>query len=114
MAVFEFLPVSSEEIPIEIDFTIGSSTYSYLFRYNETYDFYTVEIRNENDELIYTTKLTYASDLINAVVEGLTISQIVVPINLLELTQNIALQNQKVNKESFGKTVLLLLGKERE
>ena len=39
---------------------------------------------------------------------------IVVPINLLELTQNIALQNQKVNKQSFGKTVLLLLGKERE
>ncbi len=114
MATFDFLPILASEIPIEKDFTIGNSTLSWLFRYNETHNFYTVEIRDEEENLLYTTKLTYASDIVNAVVEGLNISQYVVPINILELTQNLALQNQTVNSESLGNTILLLLGLERE
>lgn len=114
MPTFEFLPVTADEVPIEKDFTIGDSTYSWLFKYNETFDFYSLEIIDEDDVIVYTTKLTYGSDIVNAVVEGLRISRIVVPFNILELTQDIALQNQRVSKESLGRTVFLLLGLNRE
>lgn len=114
MPDFEYLPLTAAEVPIEKDFTIGDSTYAWLFRYNETFDFYTLEIRDEDDVILYTTKLTYASDIVNAVVEGLNISKVIVPINILELTQTLALQDQRVSKESLGKTIFLLIGKDRE
>jgi hypothetical protein len=113
VANYQSLPILATEIPIEKDFTIGGQTYSWRFQYNETFDFYTVEIYDEDETLLYTTKLVYGGDIQNAVLENFRLANIVAPINLRDF-QPIPLQNQKVNKESLGTTIQLLIGVLRE
>ncbi|TGK04314.1 hypothetical protein EHQ53_03190 [Leptospira langatensis] len=107
----EYLPISADEVPIEKDFTIGE-TYSFQFLYNERADFYTCRILNADDQILFTTKICYARELVDAVVNDLKINRLIIPFNPQELEQASVLQGQVVNKLLFGSKILLILGKE--
>ncbi|PJZ24608.1 hypothetical protein CH352_14415 [Leptospira hartskeerlii] len=109
----EYLPISSSEIPIEKDFTIGE-TYSFRFLYNERSDFYTCTILDSDANILFTTKICYARELIDAKIEGLEINRLIIPLNPQEIEQSRVLQGQIANKKMFGNDILLILGRSTE
>ncbi|PJZ49666.1 hypothetical protein CH362_07690 [Leptospira saintgironsiae] len=106
----EYLPITASEIPIEKDFTIGA-TYSFRFLHNERSDFYTCIILNSDEEILFTTKICYARELVDVVVDGLQINRLIIPLNPQEIEQARILQGQVVNKLLFGSDILLILGR---
>lgn len=113
MVDLEYLPISASEIPIEKDFTVGE-TYSFRFLYNERADFYTCTILDSNANILLTTKICYARELIDAKVEGLAVNRLIIPLNPQEIEQSRILQGQIVNKKMFGNDILLILGRSAE
>lgn len=113
MIDLEYLPISSSEIPIEKDFTIGE-TYSFRFLYNERADFYTCTILDSDANILFTTKICYARELIDAQIQDLRINRLIIPLNPQEIEQSRVLQGQIVNQRMFGNDILLILGRSAE
>lgn len=78
----EYLPLASAELPVSKIFNIGDESYIFLFRKNTRANRIYCEIRDEDDNILYTTRLVYAADLIHAVVEGLTYDAPIRPFNI--------------------------------
>lgn len=81
----EYLPLSSDELPVSKVFTIGEESFTFVFRENARHDRIYCEIRDSDDNILYTTRLVYAADLLNAVVGGLTMDDPIRPFNLNEI-----------------------------
>jgi len=80
----EFLPLDQEELPVSKSFTIGN-TYTFLYRENVKHNRIYCEIRDQDDNILYTTRLIYAGELIHAVVEDLELSDPIIPFNIDDL-----------------------------
>lgn len=81
----EFLPLDNDELPVSKLFTVENA-YTYLYRKNARHDRIYCEVRDVDDNVIYTTRLVYAGDLIHAVVDGLDIGDNTIrPFNINDL-----------------------------
>lgn len=109
MISFEYLPILPSEVPVKKIFTIGNGTYAFEFLYNSENDFYTVYISDLNDNLLYSTKIVYAQDLVDAVVEGLNIPYSIIPLNFQQFFTDIVLPYDKVNSENLDTAVRLYI-----
>jgi hypothetical protein len=78
MAVYE-LPFNASEIPVEKDFRINGTEFSYLIEYNEEKDFYTCIISDKEDNILLTSKLVYNGDLLHAGKVSLEITSEIIP-----------------------------------
>jgi len=81
----EFLPLDESELPVQKTFTFDKK-YLFRFRENVSHDRIYCEIRNTDDEILYTTRLTYGSNLIHATVDGLDIEEIIMPYDIAEFS----------------------------
>ena len=79
-----YFPVSADEVPVGKDYSLGT-VYNFQFQYNESRDFYTCEISDLEGNLLYTTRLTYLSSMIHAVVDGLEFTKNLIPFDVREL-----------------------------
>ena len=66
MAVEIHLPYTLNEIPIAKVFDIDDTTFTYEIQYNNNFDFYTLYVKDESDNIIYSTKLVYGNDAFHA------------------------------------------------
>lgn len=105
----QYLPLTVDEVPVEKDFLIGE-TYSFRFLYNDRTDFYTCTILDLDGNILFITKILYATPMIDSVVDGLNVNRKILPLNPQEIEQASILQGQVVNRASLGSTILLLLG----
>lgn len=77
---YDYLPVTHDEIPVEKVFVLDGKSYAIEFNYNDRYDFYTMMVSDESSgDLLFTTKLTYLCNALDAVVEGLSLSHEIIP-----------------------------------
>lgn len=83
----EFLPLDADELPVSKLFNVSNS-YTFLFRENVRHSKIYLEIRDSNDEILYTTRLVYGGILYHAVVDGLTFDDPVIPLNMDDLLVN--------------------------
>lgn len=102
MAEVLILPYVSTEIPIGKVFDINNIEYTYQIEYNELYDFYTMTIKNQDDEIIYTTKLVYGNDALHAISTASAIGKKIIPYTLKEKILN-------YNQDSFDKVSLYVV-----
>jgi hypothetical protein len=93
----DFLQFDSTEIPVEKNFVIEGNEYKFLMQYNEQGDFYTLTIKDLDDNILITNKLTYLSPINDSVIEGLSIVSKIIPVNY----DNPDLEVE-VNKANFG------------
>lgn len=62
----DFLDINGVEIPIRKTYEFGGVSYIFDFKYNEKYDFYTVEIFDiTGEEFLYSNKLVYGQNIID-------------------------------------------------
>lgn len=80
----EFLPIEADELPVSKLFTVSNS-YTFLFRKNARHERIYCEIRDADDNILYTTRLIYGGILYHAVVDGLTFDDPVIPFNMDDL-----------------------------
>ena len=109
MISIDYLPINPDEVPIQKIFTIGDKTYKFDFWYNSENDFYTVYIKDMLDNILYSTRLTYGSAIVNAVVSGLDIPYQVFPFNFNQLFTSIILGFDSVKKENLDTSVRLYI-----
>jgi hypothetical protein len=105
---FDYLPLTHSEVPVQKTFTIGN-TYVFEFYYNTSHDFYTMYIRDEDENLLYTTKVVYGNSLYHAVVDGLELSQDIIPFDIQDLISEKSIANDSVNSENLDNPVRIYL-----
>ena len=105
---FQYLPFVKEELPIQKTFDLGGVNYSILVRYNDRFDFYTAEVYNNENELIFTNKFTYLENFLDTITEGLNTNIRIIPL----ITDDIAQEYPRVNRiseDNFDDVRLALL-----
>jgi len=105
---FNYLPLTVGEVPVQKTFTVGN-TYTFNFYYNERNDFYTMYILDEDETILYTTKIVYGNSLYHAVVDGLELNQDIIPFDIQDLLTPNAIESTSVNSENLGDPVRLYL-----
>ena len=99
----DFLQFDSTEIPVEKNFVIEGNEYKFLMQYNEQGDFYTLTIKDLDDNILITNKLTYLSPVNDSVIEGLNIVSKIIPVNYDNPDLDL-----EVNKANFGLISIML------
>lgn len=99
----DFLSFTVDEIPVEKNFIIEGNEYKFLLQYNSFGDFYTMTIKNLNDEILITNKLTYLSPINDSIIEGLDIVSKIIPVNYDDPDNDL-----EVNKANFSKISIML------
>ena len=97
MARVDFMPFTAAEIPIGKRFNIEGTRLLWEVRLNEEHLFYTLYLRDQDNVLLYTTKITYGVDLLSAI-HSLSISKL---IQALDFTG----ANDTVTPDNFGNPV---------
>ncbi|EMY25774.1 phage baseplate plug family protein [Leptospira interrogans] len=94
------LPIRFEELPVSKVFQIGDKDYEFEFRYNTRFDFISLYVK-ESSRFLHTSKLSYGIDCLSGFADFS-----LVPLTITDLTKS-EYSNFQVNKETFGKNVLL-------
>lgn len=99
----DYLQFDSAEIPVEKNFVIEGTEYKFLMQYNSFGDFYTLTIKDLDDKILITNKLTYLSPVNDSVIEGLNIKSKIIPVNYDNPDLDL-----EVNKANFGLISIML------
>ena len=106
---YEFLPVTHDEIPVEKTFVLEGKSYAIEFNYNDLYDFYTMKVSDESSgDLLFSTKLTYLCDALDAVVKGITLTRSVIPALTRDLDSDYP-SDAQVNAATFDEVYICLI-----
>ena len=103
LLVSEYLQFTADEIPVEKNFVIDGEEYKFLLQYNSYGDFYTMTIKDLSDNVLITNKLTYLVPINDSVVDGLSITKQIIPINYDDPETNV-----EVNKANFWLITIML------
>lgn len=97
----DFLPLDKDELPVSKLFTVENE-YTYLYRINVRHQRIYCEIRDVDDNVLYTTRLVYAGSLIHAEVQGLNIGDnIIKPFNIDDLLTDSIGEDLTVNPDNL-------------
>lgn len=72
---------NKNDIPVEISMDIDDVAYQFLFDYNESFDFYTLVIKDANGQILHTNILRLGRD---ALIEKLEFTKKIVPYSFYE------------------------------
>lgn len=104
----DYMPLESEELPVEKIFDLGNE-YTFEFIYNERIDRITMYIKDEDDNILYSTLIVYGSKLYHAVVDGIDIDQNIYAFDINDLLTEFTIENTSVNFENIGTVKLYLI-----
>jgi hypothetical protein len=89
-----YIEIKHEELPVRRSYQIDGGNYNFHFDHNAVGDFYTLMILDDNEEVIYSSKLTYLENSIQEVVAGLDLKRKIIPLNLSDAMQEAATINR--------------------
>jgi hypothetical protein len=103
----EYLKFETAEIPIAKTFEIEGKNYIAEIHYNKFGDFYTLYVKRDSGEILYTTKLTYAWETLHAAIPNI-FSQSILPFDSIDLETEM-LSHDRIGKANFDKVRLYLV-----
>ena len=95
-----YLPFSHEELPVQKTFEINGTNYEITLYYNDRFDIYTVTICDSNDVCIFSGKLTYFRNTLDAVVPGINADTKIIPLIIEDVMREI-LQIERISSKNF-------------
>lgn len=104
----DYLPFSHDELPCRKYFEIDDTVYGVEIAYNDIGDFYTMYIFDPDDNLLFSTKLSYLTGVIDAVCENLDISSKIVPLNELDAANEYP-EIERIGIDNFDSLKVCLL-----
>ena len=105
MYTYDYLPITKEECPVSKLFAVGETVYIFEFIYNDYSDTFSVILKDTDENILYSTRLTYWAAFVNALVDALDMAFVMVPVNLDDIFTDYKISDQTVNGENLGKTV---------
>lgn len=103
--ILHYLPYSHEELPVSKTFDIFGRRYEITIYYNDRYDIYTIMIY-KNNSLLFSGKLTYIRNAIDAVVADIPDDAKIIPLLLEDILRDVPRVN-RITKENFNKMILV-------
>lgn len=100
----EYIDIDKEQIPYEFDLELEQDTYKLDVRYNELFDFFTIDLSKDGVALVTGEKLVYGQALFRGVDKQLPAPRII-PLDPSG-------RENTVTHENFGETVFLILDNE--
>lgn len=94
------IEVDKDNLPESFDIDLGADTYTLAFDYNETGDFFTVDLINNDEALVYGEKLMYGRPLFEDVENNDFPAPTIIPLDPSGKETTITFEN-------FGVTVFL-------
>lgn len=96
----EYIPINKEECPYRCEIVLGAELFELEFRYNERYDFFTVDLFKDGVQLVTGEKLTYGVPLFKDIEDNRY------PVVQL-IPQDEAAKESAVTFDNLGQTVFL-------
>lgn len=101
-----YLPFSHAEIPVTKTFLINGVYYNITIQYNDRYDFYTILVCDSNDTCIFSGKLSYLRNAIDAVVAGIHVR--IIPLIIEDVMRDIS-QVERISAINFDSMRICVL-----
>ncbi|MGY4689351.1 phage baseplate plug family protein [Salibacterium sp. K-3] len=101
------LPIEKSRIPYEFEIKIAGTLYVFEIHYNGEHDFFTVDLYQNGEVLMYGEKLVYGYPLFHSLPETLKPSQTITPLDPSG-------EQNSITYENFTESVLLYIGAEDE
>lgn len=102
----EFLPIDKDLMPYEVEYELGSEDFSFHYHYNETYDFFTVDLYKNGELVVAGEKLVYGNPLFESTYDPRTHpAPTIIPLDP-------AGHENTVNWNNLNNTVFLILQSE--
>jgi hypothetical protein len=95
------IDIRKELVPYEFDIELNSKLYTFLVKYNQECDFYTVDLRLGDEVVVEGEKIVYGSVLFDSV------NHLDVPKGIMAL--DISGESVRVGKKELGEKVFLYL-----
>lgn len=100
----KYVPFTFEELPVKKMVELDSNIYGIEIKYNEYGKFFTILLTDENDVILYSTKLVYGKNVFDRI-KGLP-NVILIPVNMDDVESDKILTTE-ITVENFGKEVKL-------
>lgn len=98
--MLEYIPIEKENIPYRFEIELEAEIFEMEIRYNDLYDFFTIDLYKDGEPLVYGEKVVYGVPLFQDVRDLRFPAVDIVPMD------EAGLENQ-VTYENFQKTVFL-------
>lgn len=99
----DFIELDPTEIPVEFEIELGEETFIMTINYNESYDFYTVDLYDlEEIPLVLGEKLVLNQPLFSAFTDDRLPAQSIVPFDESQ-------KAERITKDNFYQTVFLTI-----
>lgn len=99
----DYIDVDVEEIPVEFDIDFEQDTFTMSLNYNETYDFYTVDLYDaEGEVIVLGEKLVLNIPLFESLIDERLPAPTIVPFDESG-------EATRISKDNFYKTVFLTI-----
>jgi len=102
-----YLNILKSEIPCEKIFLIEGTEYTFLFSYNDLFDFYTVTVKDMSGEVIFANKFSYMRNAFDPVVAQLPRVRLV-PISLAEFERSVP-AHERISADNFDDVRICLI-----
>jgi len=94
----KYLTFNESEIPVEKTFEIYGTNYRIAILYNEYGNFYSLYLKTDTGDFLYTTKIVYGVNIIHAKIPGFTAK--IIPLKPEDLESGVMTENS-VTPENF-------------
>lgn len=97
---YEYLPIEKENIPYRFDIALPIEIFTFEIRYNDTYDFFTIDLFREGEALVLGERIVYGVPLFQDVYDRRFPAPTIIP---LDESGN----EHRVTYDNLGETVFL-------
>ncbi len=98
----QYIPINKEQIPYQFELRLGAELFSFVIKYNDDYDFFTIDLLKDGEVLVYGERIVYDVPLFTDV------EDFRFPIKLVTPT-DVSKQESRVTYENLGETVFLVV-----
>lgn len=105
------IPVTHEELPVQIYTDLDGTEYLLEFNYNERFDFYTLYIKDLEGNVLFTNKLSYRTHFLDAVREGINITKTLAPLHTVDSFRTFP-EISRIGQDNFDQMRLMLIEEE--
>ncbi|WP_406945765.1 phage baseplate plug protein [Halobacillus sp. SY10] len=99
---FEYVPIEKEKIPYRFSIQLGIELFDMEVRYNETYDFFTLDLHRGEETLALSERIVYGVPLFQDVYDDRFPAPTIIP-------QDEAGLEHQVTYENLNETVFLMV-----
>lgn len=90
---FEYIEIEKENIPYRFEIELGIEIFEFEIRYNDTYDFFTIDLYKDGEALVYGEKIVYGVPLFSDIYDERFPAPTIIPLDPAGLESCVTFEN---------------------